>query len=177
MLFDLNYFTKVQQFLTILCGLLLNYYLSVMFFRFPPIAFNAGDPSFLTENGVYFAKLKEESDAGKRTVFLTEHTLIFVTKGIKLLHLPDETIEAGPDSVILLKKGICVMVEYIAEGLNFEALLFLPVKLLKAIEPFFNNKKTAPTRPYMIFPCSELIQGCHHVNGSMSSGSHMLSCW
>ncbi|PSL50314.1 AraC-like DNA-binding protein [Chitinophaga niastensis] len=133
-----------------------------MLFRFPPTELNANDPSFLTENGEVFAKLKEESKAGKRTVFLTEHTLIFVTKGIKLLHLPDMTIEAGPDSVVLLKKGIYVMAEYIAEGLNFEALmLFLPVKLLKTIsmEPFFNNRKAATTTSYMVFPCSEMVQG------------------
>jgi AraC-like DNA-binding protein len=132
-----------------------------MLFRFPPVNLDAADPSFLTENGAVFAKLKEETKAGKRTVLLTAHTLIFVTKGIKLLHLPDVTIEAGPDTVVLLKKGIYVMAEYIAEGLNFEALmLFLPQKILKAIatEPFFSNRKAPPT-PCMIFPCNELVQG------------------
>ncbi|NLR65568.1 helix-turn-helix transcriptional regulator [Chitinophaga varians] len=132
-----------------------------MFHRFPPISAPVADPSFLTSNGEIFAKLKQETEAGKRTVFVTEHTLIFVTKGVKLLHLPNETVEAGPNTVILLKKGIYVMAEYIEEGLNFEALmLFLPVKLLKSIatEPFFHSSKTPSTTPYTVFNGNELVQ-------------------
>ncbi|WP_211999865.1 AraC family transcriptional regulator [Chitinophaga sp. HK235] len=132
-----------------------------MLFRFPPIDAPVADPTYLTFDGETFAKLKQESKAGKRTVFLTEHTLIFVTKGIKLLHLPGETIEAGPETVVLLKKGIYVMAEYIEQGLNFEAMmLFLPVKLLKAVstEPFFNSRKVAAAAPCVVFPGGELVQ-------------------
>lgn len=132
-----------------------------MFHRFPPISVPAADTSFLTGNGEIFAKLKQESVAGKRTVFVTEHSLIFVTKGVKLLHLPEATVEAGPDTVVLLKKGIYVMAEYIEEGLDFEALmLFLPVKLLKsmAAEPFFHYSKSPSTAPYAVFEGNELVQ-------------------
>lgn len=133
-----------------------------MLSRFPPPHVNHADRTFLTVNGQVFAKLKIESKAGKRTVFLTEHTLIFVTTGIKLLHLPDGTIEAGPDSVVLLKKGIYVMAEYIEEGLHFEALmLFLPAKLLRsfAMEHHLPAKPAAAAEPCLVFSGSDLIDG------------------
>jgi AraC-like DNA-binding protein len=130
--------------------------------RFPPIPPAPDDPTFLTGNGETFAKLKIESKAGKRTVLLTEHTLIFVVKGIKLLHFSGETIAIGPDSVILLQKGIYVMAEYIEEGLSFEALmLFLPAMVLKdlALEQSLGRKTQDKGEHYLIFPCSDLVQG------------------
>src|SRR6187402_1703811 len=103
-----------------------------MLFRFPPTVPPLNDTSFLTAGPSVFAKLKIESKAGKRTVFLTEHTLIFVIRGVKLLHFADQTLRITSDSLFLLKKGIYVMAEYIEEGLNFEALmLFLPENILR----------------------------------------------
>ena len=67
-------------------------------------------------------------------MLVTEHTLIFVTKGVKLLHFADETVRVSPGEVILIRKGIYVMAEYIADGLDFESMmLFLPVKLLRTL--------------------------------------------
>jgi AraC-like DNA-binding protein len=104
-----------------------------MLHRFPPPPKEA-DASFITGKTETFAKLKTESAPGQRTVLMTEHTLIFVLKGQKLLHLPDTTITASPGEVILLRKGIYVMAEYIEDGLNFEAvMLFLPGKLLRSM--------------------------------------------
>ena len=131
-----------------------------MLYRFPPIEPIPGDNSFIFGNGSVFAKLKIENKAGKRTVLMTEHTIIFVLKGKKLLHFPGNTVEISAGQVFLLKKGIYVMAEYISAGLGFEALmLFLPSGLLKSI-PF----RTVPTKTFsnwdgqfMIFPTSGLI--------------------
>lgn len=132
-----------------------------MFVRFPPISAPVSDPFFLTGNGEIFARLKQETRAGKNTILLTQHMLIFVTKGVKLLHLPDKTVEAGPDTVILLRKGMYVMAEYIEEGLSFEALmLFLPMKMLRTIaaEPFFHRSQSTTTEPCTVFAGNELVQ-------------------
>ncbi len=102
-----------------------------MIFHFPPANAN-GDPTFLSADATAFAKLKIESKAKKRTVFLTEHTVLFVLEGVKLLHFGEKTIRVEPGNIVLLKKGIYVMAEYIEEGLRFEALLvFLHHKTLK----------------------------------------------
>lgn len=127
-------------------------------YRFPPVPAEAADASFLTGNEVY-AKLKIESKAGKRTVLATEHTLIFVVKGEKLLHFADSTLRVAANQVILLRKGIYVMAEYIEDGLDFEAMmLFLPVKLLNTLVQEAGGGKKHEA-PYLVFPATELIQG------------------
>jgi AraC-like DNA-binding protein len=132
-----------------------------MLFRFPPIPVDLNDHSFLAWDATAYAKHKVETRAGQRTVFLTEHTLIFVIKGTKLLHFPDQTITVQPNSVVLLKKGIYVMAEYIEEGLTFEALMiFLPRKALKE----FISRQVPATpviqqdRPCVIFPANDLLE-------------------
>lgn len=135
--------------------------LIIMLFRFPPVPVDPSDASFITGKTETFAKLKIEAKAGKRTVFLTEHTLLFVVKGIKLLHFSGETLKVSPDNVLLLKKGIYVMAEYIEEGLHFEAImLFLPVKLLKhfALKHPAGKRTVSGNSPFIVFPVTELIQ-------------------
>lgn len=125
-------------------------------YRFPPTPAEATDPTFLTGKSETYAKLKIESKAGKRTVLITEHTLIFVLKGVKLLHFGDKTQRASPGEVILLRKGIYVMAEYIEDGLDFEAImLFLPLKLVKELEIMGAGKKV--DEHFLIFPATPLI--------------------
>jgi len=132
-----------------------------MLFRFPPIPVDLNDHTFLAWDSTAYAKHKVETRAGQRTVFLTEHTVIFVVKGIKLLHFPGQTITVQPDSVVLLKKGIYVMAEYIEEGLTFEALMiFLPRKALKE----FISRQASATPvvqqdlPFVIFSVNDLLE-------------------
>lgn len=131
-----------------------------MLYRFPPPPADARDPSFLAGERETFAKLKIESKAGNRTVLMTEHTLIFVVKGIKLLHVGDETVQASPGTVVLLRKGIYVMAEYIEQGLDFEALmLFLPSAVLRSFEAENTFRPTATRQQdhCMVFPMTELM--------------------
>jgi AraC-like DNA-binding protein len=131
-----------------------------MLYRFPPLPADARDPSFLAGQTETFAKLKIESKAGNRTVLMTAHTLIFVMKGIKLLHVGTETVKAFPGSVVLLRKGIYVMAEYIEEGLDFEALmLFLPDKTLRTFEGegMLQKRKDGRYDHCVVFPVTDLI--------------------
>lgn len=128
-----------------------------MLHRFPPSA-SAMDASFLTGNTGILAKLKQESSAGKRTVMMTEHTLIFVLKGVKLLHFAHETVRVSPGEVFLLRKGIYVMAEYIEDGLDFEAvMLFLPNKLLHTITTPDSTNITLPDDRCLVFPTTTLV--------------------
>ncbi|HEV2483594.1 MAG TPA: hypothetical protein VGS79_28205 [Puia sp.] len=100
-----------------------------MLFRFPPVP---ADPSFLALDTATYAKYKRVNRSGTRNVFLTEHTLVFTISGTKLLHLPGQVLNIGPGSVVLLKRGIYLMAEYLERSKDFEALmLFLPVKTVR----------------------------------------------
>ncbi|HVI48834.1 MAG TPA: AraC family transcriptional regulator [Chitinophaga sp.] len=136
-----------------------KYYLARMLHRFPP-APGSTDASFLTGKTEVFAKLKIESLPGKRTVLMTAHTLIFVTKGVKLLHFPGETVKVSPGEVILLRKGIYVMAEYIGDGLDFEAMmLFLPGKLLQAMAKHCHEGSAHQQDHYLVFPATSVVNG------------------
>jgi AraC-like DNA-binding protein len=48
-----------------------------------------------------------------------------VTKGMKRLHFPDDRVEVQPGNIILLRKGIYMMAEYVEEGMDFEAIMLV----------------------------------------------------
>lgn len=133
-----------------------------MLFRFPPSPADPGDPSFLAMDTATYAKYKQVNRTGTRNVFLTEHTLVFTISGSKLLHLPGRVLNIGPGSVVLLKRGIYLMAEYLEKGLDFEALmLFLPVATLRQFA--FQQKLTLPGKKekqdtsYVVLPANELL--------------------
>jgi len=129
-----------------------------MLYRFPPAPADATDASFLTGKTETFAKLKIESKTGQRTVLMTQHTLNFVLKGEKLLHLPEGTVRASPGEVILLRKGIYVMAEYIKEGLDFEAMMiFLPGKLLHSMSLSNIPSNRHQNHRCLVFPSTDMI--------------------
>ncbi len=129
-------------------------------YRFPPEREDVKDNTFLCGKSNVYAKFKSESVPGKRTVFMTEHTLIFVLKGIKLLHFGEQTVDVAAHSVILLRKGIYVMAEYIEDGLHFEAMMiFLPLKLLQTVayhHPLQNKQDATFTDPYVMVNADQL---------------------
>lgn len=138
-------------------GLPISCYICNMLHRFPPPP-SATDATFLTSATETFAKLKHESAAGKRTVLMTEHTLIFVLKGMKLLHFANETVRVSPGEVFLLRKGIYVMAEYIEESRDYEALmLFLPDKLLRSMAAQSRTNIALPDDRCLIFPATTLV--------------------
>lgn len=129
-------------------------------YRFPPTESHLLDATFLKGDAGVFGKLKVESKAGKRLVFLTEHTLICVLKGQKLLHLDGETHIVGPDQLMLLKKGIYVMAEYLENEDTFEALLlFLPSKMLRSLAAeYLFPVETVLKEPFICFKSNALIE-------------------
>ncbi|WP_315820548.1 AraC family transcriptional regulator [Paraflavitalea speifideaquila] len=55
--------------------------------------------------------------------FLTEHTLIFIIRGTKKIHLGDQAIDAKVNELILLKRGAYFMSTFLAEKDGFAALM------------------------------------------------------
>ena len=107
-----------------------------------------------------FARHKMVGSPAKRTVFLAEHLLVFVVKGTKFLHLPDQALTVAPESVVLLKRGIYVMAEYFEEGLSFESMMiFLPVSAIKqfALSQGWQQPSAAPDCPFVVIPSNELL--------------------
>jgi AraC-like DNA-binding protein len=133
-----------------------------MLYRFPPKSIDPNDLSFLSGPSEHYAKLKIEAKGGQRTVLITEHMLIFVIQGIKLLHLSGgNTVEVSDDSVFLLKKGIYVMAEYIEKELSFEALMvFLPQRLLRSFLMTITSKPNIgqAIEDCLIIPASPHLQ-------------------
>jgi AraC-like DNA-binding protein len=154
-----------------------------MLFRFPPSPADPGDPSFLALDTATYAKYKQVNRSGTRNVFLTEHTLVFTISGTKLLHLPGQVLNVGPDSVVLLKRGIYLMAEYLENARDFEALmLFLPVRTVRAF--VLQQQLELPGGKnsvfYVVAPANELLLGFrdqyrHYFGTSFRDMEQLLS--
>lgn len=91
---------------------------------------------------------------------MTEHTLIFVISGMKLIHFPDQTLSIAPNSVFLLRKGIYVMAEWLEDGIDFEAMMiFLPEDILRSfLRNYRHDIKDFRSEPCVIFPENKLLR-------------------
>jgi AraC-like DNA-binding protein len=135
-----------------------------MLHRFPPPPHEA-DHTFIKGVNETFGKLKIEPKAGKREVFITQHTLIYVIRGRKILHFPNQSVDVHPHHVFLLPKGIYVMAENMEEGKTFEAvMLFLSDATLRSfLEPrFITNPAHTEFVAYSMFPASLAVQDFFH---------------
>lgn len=120
-------------------------------YRFPDRKLTSDD--HLEINKISYALFTVEKTTGKKNVFLTEHTLLFVFRGTKNIHLNEEHVSFGTDELIFLKKGIYVMSEFIPENLNFEALLiFVPDYFIRKFCSKFSSKREMDTTEN-IFTC------------------------
>lgn len=125
---------------------------SKMLYRFP----NEKTKSYnrcLVVNNIPYALLTVEKTTGKKNVFLTEHTLMFVLNGKKVIHLDGENHFFGNDKLVFLKKGIYVMSEFIPENEVFEVLLvYVPDNFIRKFHSKFSQKMDADA-PKNMFTC------------------------
>jgi len=132
-----------------------------MLLRFPS-SLSESNADVLQFGDIPFARYKQATAAGKRTSFITEHTLIFVLNGHKLLHIEDQTHTAEAGSLVLMKRGIYAMSEFVPDGLNYEALLlFFNDEFVKK---FLHNYhlttvQAAETPAHLVVPSNELLDG------------------
>jgi AraC-like DNA-binding protein len=138
-----------------------NALLCSMLLRFPA-SFKEPNAEVLQIEDTPFARYKQATAAGKRTSFITEHTLIFVLQGHKLLHIEEQTHTAEAGHVVLMKRGIYVMSEFVPDGLNYEALLLFFTD--DFVKRFLHNyhlttSKAADTAAHIVIPSNELLDG------------------
>ncbi|MGY3211856.1 helix-turn-helix domain-containing protein [Mucilaginibacter sp. HD30] len=110
---------------------------------------------------VPFALFKTEKNIQQRSIFLTEHMLIFVLKGHKKLHFPDRVIEVDLKQVILLKRGVHVLSECVAGNQPYECIvIFVKDSFIRRFLHDHVNGKQSPQLPvtdYLIIPSSPLL--------------------
>jgi AraC-like DNA-binding protein len=94
-----------------------------MLIRFPASTVDKNDSNVLQLGNTPLARYRKATAAGKRTSFITEHTLIFVLRGHKYLHIEEQTHMAETGQLVLLKRGIYALSEFVPDGLDYEALL------------------------------------------------------
>ena len=132
-----------------------------MLIRFPQIPKQQTDNTFISFGDIPFAKHnKINTTDGKQIGFLTEHTLFFIMQGKKMFHFDLETITVDTDQLILLKRGIYSISEYIPSGGQFEALMiFVPDKFLKELHFKTGGFQTATKQEssFVIIPSDDLL--------------------
>ena len=132
-----------------------------MLLRFPS-SFSQSDPDVLQFGDIPFARYRQATAAGKRTSFITEHTLLFVLNGHKLLHIEDQTHIAEEGHLMLLRRGIYALSEFVPDGLNYEALLlfFSDDFVKKFLHTYHLTTTQAAEAPaHLVIPSNELLDG------------------
>lgn len=130
-----------------------------MLVKFPQISTNTFDNSFIGFGDTPYAKHNIVSKTtGEQIGFLTEHSLIFIIQGKKYFHFDGYTVCINSNELILVKRGIYTISEFIPENGCFEALIiFIPDKFF---QNFYNNPKTKTETEtiYSILNCNSLLQ-------------------
>lgn len=134
-----------------------------MLIRFPSSAsFDKNDNDALQVGNTPLARYRKATAVGKRTSFITEHTIVFVLQGHKYLHFEEHTHMAEPGQLVIIKRGIYAMSEFVPDGLNYEALLifFSDDFARKFLHTHQLTKNESPeTATHLIVPSNELLNG------------------
>lgn len=126
----------------------------------------------------YF-KLVENYD--KQEGFLTEHTLVFVIEGMKCIHMADQAIEVRPGNLLLLKRGVYFMSDFLEE--TYQAVIVcLNDDFIKSFIDRYNLFSTTQRAPdYVpgVIRCSEQLLNIrngilHYLQHPNSNTSRLL---
>lgn len=96
----------------------------------------------LKDNRLLFAKWKTNSVSKREFVIMQENAFVFVLKGEKIIVHEDHVTRVNSGQLLVLKKGIHKMTEYLAEDHLFEALvIYFGDSFIKHL-PNFNEPTT-----------------------------------
>lgn len=133
-----------------------------MLVRFPSSSVDKLDNLAIQLGDTPLARYRIATAAGKMTSFITAHTLVFVLHGHKFLHTEERTHTAEPGHLVLLKRGIYTMSEFVPDGLNYEALLlfFTDDFVKKFLHTHQLTTTTSPaTETLLVISNTELLDG------------------
>ncbi|MDA0348573.1 MAG: helix-turn-helix transcriptional regulator [Verrucomicrobia bacterium] len=84
----------------------------------------AGEPNsrFLQAGGLCFGEYHQRVEQKPRNIFVTEHTLIFVSKGAKEFRFPDKEIIVEAGKAIFLKRGCYLLCESVPDHSRYESI-------------------------------------------------------
>lgn len=120
----------------------------------PAVVLKVGD--------VVFARYKHETSPHTKTVLLQDNTLIFVLDGRKKLFLNDFSTLVEPGQLMLLKRGLYVMSEFL-EDISYEALIIsIPDAILKEFSLKHLSKPQgvqSPPMSHLVIPVNALLEG------------------
>lgn len=132
-----------------------------MFLRFPGSLPGYHPRQSLVVGQIPYALFVLEKSEGQKSVFLTEHTLLFVRRGHKRLHFTDDVLTVDKDHLVFLKRGLYTMSEYVPEGETFEALLlFIPDAFLQqfALSQELPRGPVAAAATHVVVPATALLE-------------------
>jgi len=109
-----------------------------MLLKFPQVTNNTSDNTFIIFDETPFAKHNVLTKTSSKQVgFLSEHSVMFIIQGKKYFHFGDQTICINNNELILVKRGIYTISEFIPDNGSFEALIiFIPDKFLQSISHY-----------------------------------------
>lgn len=77
----------------------------------------------LKDDKLMFAKWKTNIVSTKQLILMQENAFVIVTKGKKIIFHDEKILEVNNNQILLLKKGVYTMTEYLAEDGFFEAIV------------------------------------------------------
>jgi AraC-like DNA-binding protein len=105
--------------------------------RIPDDLAAAPESKLLKMGELCFAECRQLTPKKPLNVFVTEHTLIFVTKGAKIFHFRDKKIVINSGQALFLERGSYVLCQSIEENNVFESVsVFFPHA---ALNEFWNS--------------------------------------
>jgi AraC-like DNA-binding protein len=90
--------------------------------RIPGDLSDAPNSRFLQAGGFCFGEYHQRVEQKPRNVFVTEHTLIFVSKGAKVFRFPKKEVVVEAGKAILLKRGCYLLCESVAQDSGYESI-------------------------------------------------------
>jgi len=90
--------------------------------RIPGDLTEAPNSRFLQVGGLCFGEYHQRVEQKPRNVFVTEHTLIFVSKGAKVFRFPQKEIVVEAGKAIFLKRGCYLLCESVAQDSGYESI-------------------------------------------------------
>lgn len=102
------------------------------------------DTNIKTVSNISFCNYVQKEPQYKNEVYIKSNILIFVRRGVKQIHLKDETLDIDENSILFLRSGNYIMTEVLDQ--YYEAMLFLYEDnlLLDFINKYNLNPKKIP---------------------------------
>lgn len=132
-----------------------------MIVKFPQLPITGPDNSFIVLGNTPYAKHNVITKThGKQIGFLTEHAVMFIRQGKKYFHFTDHTVCVNSNELILVKRGIYTISEFIPDNGCFEALIiFIPDKFFQSLSRQQSSCSLSPLdNGYTITTCTDFLK-------------------